>query len=86
MHSHTKRQLVEEYLGSICTNLDMCDSASEPYGCEEESFFLEDTLGLVWKDSFAGWQCNRPSNEQVEKLYTVARAHFEIEEMPEGDN
>jgi len=79
-HSHTKRELVEEMLNSICRNLDLCDGASEPYECEEESFFLEGTLGLVYKPrQYADWEWNRPTNEQVEKLYPDALKHFEIE-------
>jgi len=78
MAEQTKRELVEEMLNSIAWNLDLCDGASEPYGCEEEAFFLEGTLGLIWHDRFDGWTWNRPTNEQVEKLYPDALKHFDI--------
>jgi hypothetical protein len=84
MSDHTKRELVEEMLNSICRNLDLCENASDPYDCEEEDFFLEGTLGLIWKERFSGWTWNRPTNEQVEKLYPDARIHFELDKDKDG--
>jgi len=78
MVKHTKRELVEQMLNSICRNIELCEGASDPYECEETDFFLEGTLGLIYPERYDGWYWKTPTKEQVEKLYLDACNHFEI--------
>ena len=86
-----KREVVEEYLYALCTEIDLCEDASDPYDCEEKDGLLAAGDGLIhyvkyepgtegyeqyWPE---GWLYKTPSDAQVEKLYPAAIKFFDIE-------
>ena len=87
-----KRELVEEYLSSLCLEIELCEQASDPYDCDEKDHLLLLGDGLIhyveyepgseeWENFYPeGWLYKTPTNAQVEKLYPKAIEHFEIDE------
>ena len=84
----SKREVVEDWLNSLCMEIEMCVSANDPYPCEDEDEMLAEAEGLIsyvkydagsdeW-ENFApeGYLFDSPSNEQVERLYEKAKAWF----------
>lgn len=94
-----KREVVEQWLKECCMELEIMQTANDPYPPDEaeQDAILQPTDGLInyveyepgsdeWENFHSeGWLYTSPTDAQVEKLYPIADEYFMRQSSGDGE-